>query len=84
MTEKRMAPDWTPPEMRGLPLNWSGSETGDSCTFEVVNQHDGRRVTLWAGGELDPMYLTPDEARKAADEWPAILRDMADRAEVQR
>lgn len=38
-------------------------------------------VSLWAGDEEGPAYFTPAAARKAADEWPVILRKLADEAE---
>lgn len=41
----------------------------------------GAVVSLWAGDEDQPAYLTPAAARKAAKELPAILERLADEAE---
>lgn len=51
-----------------------GSFGGECVLFQ--RRYDA--VTVWAGGELDPVYLTAESARRAADEWPAILRRLAD------
>lgn len=60
---------------------WSAD--GETVAFEVRGIYPAPAVTVWAGGELDPCYLTPADARRAADEWPAILRRLADEAEAR-
>lgn len=62
----------------------AGDEFSDSIALDVVEgvgQHGASVVSMWAGDEYDPAYLTPDAARKLADELPAILRGLADAAE---
>lgn len=64
---------------------WSPAE-GDHSDAVYLSVRDGysgpSEIGLWAGGELDPAYLTPAGARLLADELPALLRDFADKVEA--
>lgn len=61
---------------------WASTSWDETVQFDVRGSFSkGGVVSVWAGDELDPCYLTPAEARRAAVEWPAILLRLAAEAE---
>ena len=52
---------------------WSSADGWESVEFLI---RDGR-IAVWAGGEMDPAYLSAADALRAAEEWPTILRRLA-------
>lgn len=71
--------------MAALMTVWDAEdEFSDSLALDVqagVGPHGAAVVSLWAGDEYDPAYLTPAAARKAAVELPAILLRLAEAAD---
>lgn len=61
----------------------AGDEYSDSLQFDVQEGVGpvGAVVSIWAGDDDDPGYLTPAAARRLAADLPALLLELADAAE---
>lgn len=62
---------------------WLAKDSGEIVLFRMDLAFSSGAVQVWIGDELDPGYFSPEDARRAADEWPTILRALADKAEAE-
>lgn len=65
-------------------VSWypGADDDSDGVSLSLRDNFGGAVIGLWAGGELDPAYLSAAAARTLADELPELLRQFADAADA--